>query len=363
MPKFITLTPKRLAKRKIDIAFLFFFTGSLAAVFAVQLSGLSIGRWGVDEGGYLLAIARGGAGAQSLADHVVALLTPYFGVRPLYNALPTVGIVYVIARIAYQADLREKLIIFFLSFPLVFQLKFVSKEAVIALFVIALFVLFTFVRSEKVRFFIGMGGLAVMAATFRQYYLISMAFGFCIFFIRRKDFLFFALVSGLIFASLIEAIRVPLLTSRYFVYYGVSVFSVSKTPLLFTEKGAIDFVGNYFSSLFFYLFPIVLNFRIQEIYLQIYMVFIFFSIKEALTYGNRTLIALFCGMVLTLPVFVPDLGTLSRHLSALTPLLFMSFYFARQDTRRAKIITHHDRRSSTKMDAYSSLASVSFPKG
>ncbi|MCE9649115.1 MAG: hypothetical protein K8R18_05745 [Parvibaculum sp.] len=329
MFRLATLRAERLVKGKVDVTFLFFFAGIMVAVFGLQLSGLSIGRWGLDARAHIIAVEWSGAGATSLADHVVALLTPYFRIGPFYNALPTIGIVYVIARIAYQARLLEKLVILFLSFPLIFQLQFVSKEAIITLFIISLYMAFSVVHSSKLRLLIGFGGLLIMATTFRQYYLISVAFGLCIFFIRRKDLLGPALVAGLVTASLVETIRVPLLTARYYVYYGVSVFAASKTPLLLTGKGPTDFVGNYFTSLFFYLFPIALNLRVQEIYMQIYMILLLLSIGEALTKGERTLASIFLGIILTLPVFVPDVGTLSRHLSAIVPLLFMSLYFSR----------------------------------
>jgi hypothetical protein len=191
-----------------------------------------------------------------------------------------------------------------------------------------------------------MGGLLLLATTFRQYYLISAAFALCIFFVRRPAFLGGALVTGLIAASQIEAIRIPLLTTRYYVYQGVSVFSASKTPLLFTGKEPIDFLGNYFTSLFFYLFPIALNFRVQEIYMQVYVILILLGIREALAKGERTLVSIFCGILLTLPVFVPDVGTLSRHLSAIAPLLFMSLYFS----QRAEVVRPSRSRDKRSLD-------------
>jgi len=339
MLKLLSLTTRNLASKKGDVSFFFFFVAVLGAVFALQLSGVSIGRWGVDEGMYILGIETQGAmGVNSMADRVVVSLTPFFKIGPLYNAVPTIGIVYIITRIAYQANVIERLIIFYLSFPLIFQLQFVSKEAIISFFVILLFGIFSFVRSEKARLIITLGGLALLAASFRQYYAISVAIFLCLFFVRDTSLRLLFVAAGIVAAGMVEAIRLPLLEARYFIYYGVSDAAMSKTPLLFTGYGPVDFIGNYIVTLIFSTFPIFLNLRIQELYMQIYMLLIFFSLGEAFRRGDRVLVTLFCGIGLTLPVFVAELGTLSRHLGAVLPLLLMSFYFAPQavETRRRK---------------------------
>jgi hypothetical protein len=50
--------------------------------------------------------------------------------------------------------------------------------------------------------------------------------------------------------------------------------------------------------------------------------------------GNRLLFSIFMGMMLTLPIFVAEVGTIARHLSGIIPILLMSLFFPRLELRQ-----------------------------
>lgn len=319
-----------LSRRPVSGNFWWFYIAVLVGSVLIQMSGLSIGRWGLDAAAHERAVS-GGGGATSVADFVVAELTPFFGFGAFPNLVPTLILAYVISRIAFQGGAYTRALILYLSFPIVFQLQFVSKEAIVTLFVSAIFIVNSSRIFRNFASYISIGLLLLLALQFRQYYFISLAFCACLLFLPKPYQGILAMVAGIVIASLVTDIRDPLLTTRYNVYNGVSDGAVSKIPLFFNGMDSVSFIGNYFSSLFLYTFPILTGFRAQELYMQLYMVIVFYLSARAWKSGNRLMFSIFMGMMLTLPIFVAEVGTIARHLSGIIPILLMSLYFPKQE--------------------------------
>jgi hypothetical protein len=329
MKNFLALEALPATRRAFGPLFWVYFAAALLTCLGIQISGLNIGRWGVDARELSLAVETGGRlGAGSAADYLVAWLTPYLGVAPFPNLLPTAALVLVLCRMAYHRSFREQALIFYLSFPLIFQLQFVSKEMIVTLFAIFLFVAFLLIKNWKWRAIVAALALAVMAAEFRTYYAISMAIAACVFVSGRPRRFLVLFSAGMLTASLIENIRMTILINQYYIHSGVTRDAVSLLPLHFFGYGAVDFIGNYLLNLSYYLVPIVTNFRVQELYAQLYSIICVLLVWRALRHGERALTSVFLGILLTLPLFVAELGTLIRHVSAIMPVGLMALYFA-----------------------------------
>lgn len=318
-----------LSRRPVSSNFWWFYIALLLGSLVVQLSGLSIGRWGLDATVHERAVSGEMAAGLSLGDAAVVLLSPFLGFGSFPNLLPTLFLAYVVSRVAYQGNAWTRFLILYLSFPIIFQLQFVSKEAVVTLFVFALFLVNSVARLQRFATLASFGLLLFIALSFRQYYLISFAFALCILILPKRYQGVLGMIAGIVVASLVPEVRDPLLTTRYYVYNGVSEEAASKIPLFFSGVDPISFVGNYFTSLFLYTFPVLTGFRVQEIYMQIYMIFVGYLSARAWSDGNRVLFSIFLGMTLTLPIFVAEVGTIARHLSGIIPILLMSLYFPR----------------------------------
>jgi len=325
----LAFDPLPAVRRKVGLTFWIYF--ALACIFClgIQISGISIGRWGIDAGALSLAVETGGRfGANSAADFVVAFLTPFLGASPFPNLLPTVALVFVLCRMAFHRSLREQALIFYVSFPLIFQLQYVSKEVIVTLFAVFLFAAFSLIGNWKLRALLAALALAVLAAEFRVYYAISLAIAASVFVSFRPRLFLLLFGTGMLAAAFIEGIRVPILLNQYYVHSGVTRDAVSLLPLHFFGYGFVDFIGNYLFNLTYYLLPIVTNFRVQELYAQLYSIICVFLVLHALRRGDRTLRSVFLGILLTLPLFVAELGTLIRHTSAIMPIGLMALYFA-----------------------------------
>jgi hypothetical protein len=229
--------------------------------------------------------------------------------------------------VAFHRPLREQAIVFYLSFPLIFQLQYVSKEVIVTLFAVFLFAAFSFIKGWKLRAALAALALAVMAAEFREYYAISFAIAVSVFVSSRPRRFLLLFAAGMLTAALIEDIRVPILISQYYVHSHVSADAVSLLPLHFYGYGAVDFLGNYLFNLTYYLFPLLTNLRVQEIYAQLYAIICVFVVLRALRHGDRILASVFIGILLTLPLFVAELGTFIRHTSAIMPIGLMALHF------------------------------------
>ena len=242
---------------------------------------------------------------------------------------------FIVARLAFQGSPRELTLVLFLSFPLIYQLQFVAKEAVVASFSATLFVLFAAFSSGWLRAGLVFCGLAVMAMLFRSYYWVSLGIAVSCYVLGRSSLLMPALLGGLIAAGLIGPIRETLLHGRYLVFRNVSDEAVSLIPSHFSGHTALDLVGGYVASTFHFLTPLLQGMRVQEIYMQIYVVLAALLCRTVLRHGDRAMGSAFMGIVFTFPLFVAELGTLARHLSAVMPLAFMALYFAAPDKRMA----------------------------
>ncbi|MFV1920971.1 hypothetical protein VPH46_16295, partial [Sphingomonas sp. MJ1 (PH-R8)] len=329
-PMFDTLfDPARLRRKPVDGSFWLYYAFILMGCIAIQLSDLSIGRWGRDAQMLELAVETGGRlGASSLGDYAVTALGPYLGIPQLPNLVPTIALVFVISRISYQGSTLEKIAILFLSFPTIFQLQFVSKEGVVTLFIISTYFVMNALRQPKYRLIYIIGVLGFMAAFFRNYYVISLAFALLVVALKKPRLYAPAIILGLLAASLIPQVRDRILDARYLVYRNVSIDAASLIPMNFHGYDPVSFLGNYFFSIPFYCIPFLLNFRVQELYMQIYIVCSAVLISKAMRYGERGQSAVLLGVVCTFPVFVAEVGTLARHLSGIIPLGYMSIYFS-----------------------------------
>ena len=108
---------------------------------------------------------------------------------------------------AFHLPLREQAIVFYLSFPLIFQLQYVSKEVIVTLFAVFLFAAFSFIKGWKLRAALAALALAVMAAEFREYYAISFAIANALWYIGQKawrdpPYLTVAIVSPMVAVAL-----------------------------------------------------------------------------------------------------------------------------------------------------------------
>jgi len=321
--------PKRFRRQPADSSFWLFYAIVLLACLALQVSGLSIGRWGQDAHELEMAIETGGRiGANSPADRLVAILTPFLGFGFLPNLLPTILLSFVVARIAYQGNAIERIIIFYLSFPIIFQLQFVSKEAVVTLVVFLLYISFRISENNKWRFYSTIAIFLIIAIIFRKYYFISIAIMLCVVFLKKPRIIVPVIILCICMVSILDNVRDTLLDARYLVYRNVSSEAASIIPLYFDGYDPISFIGNYFLSIPFYSIPFLVGIRVQEIYMQIYIIFAGVLLMKSLSFGNRYLAALFFGIVMTFPIFVAEVGTLARHLSGIIPIACLSLFFA-----------------------------------
>jgi len=326
----ILFDPGRFRRKPVDGAFWLYYACILLGCIGIQLSNLSIGRWGRDAQALELAVETGGRlGASSLGDYAVAALGPYLGIPQLPNLIPTILLVFIVSRISYQGSSLEKLIILFLTFPVIFQLQFVSKESIVTLFVILVYIFMVFFKNVKLRSIFVASIILSMAMLFRNYYYISLAFAVLIFSLRKNTVLIPAMLASLIVVSFIPEIRDRLLDARYLVYRNVSVDAASIIPMKFHGYDPISFLGNYVLSIPFYLFPLVLNVRLQEIYMQIYIIFAGIVIFKSMKNGDKAVSAALLGLVCTFPVFVAEVGTLARHLSGILPLGYIGMHFSK----------------------------------
>lgn len=340
--RLLSPAPAHIRMQPVRPAFFFTFLIVVSLAFLLQISGISIGRWGLDAGQLLAAMQTEGAfGAQSVADYVVAFVTPYLRIGPFYNGVTTIGLSLMTARILYQLKFHEQILILFILFPIFFQLQFVSKEAIIIIYVIIIFFFFYVIKNELFRFCFIVATMLLMATFFRNYYFISLACAACFFFFRGWR-LWTVLLLGLLLSTIVDSVRDQLLTTRYFIYYGVSMDARSLLPLLFSGFSWTDFIGNYVVSAFFFMFPLALGQRVQELYMQIYVVIIFATTLSAFRYGNRMLASLFLGLLFTFPLFVAELGTLIRHVSGVAPILFCSLFFS-ESTAKVKRVVRRGR--------------------
>ncbi|WP_417310550.1 hypothetical protein [Devosia sp.] len=307
-----------------------FYFFLLTACLTLQISGLSIGRWGRDAATLQLAIETGGRlGTDSAGDLAVAMLTPWLGVGPFPNLLATVFVAYVVGRLAFQGSMRELVLVLFLSFPMIYQLQFVAKESVVVSFAAALFAVFAASASGWGRAISVFCGLALMAMVFRSYYWVSLGAAVTFYLLGTSRLLLPALACGLVAAGLIEPVREALLHGRYLVHRNVSEAAVSLIPSHFSGHTAIDLVGGYVTSTFHFLTPLLQGVRVQEFYMQLYVVLAVVLCRTVLRHGDRAMGSAFLGIVCTFALFVAELGTLARHLSAVMPLAFMALYFAK----------------------------------
>jgi hypothetical protein len=320
---------ERLRRQPVDSAFWAFYAIVLLGCLALQVSGLSIGRWGEDAHALEIAIETGGRiGANSPADWLVAALTPFLGFGPVPNLIPTALLSFVVARVAYQGNGIDRAVIFYLSFPLIFQLQFVSKEAIVTIAVVVLYGAFRLLKSNKLRLVATLVIILAMAALFRQYYFIAAGIMMATILLKQPRFVIPAVIIGICLAAFIEPVRTPLLDARYLVYRNVSSAAASIIPLYFQGYDPVSFIGNYFLSIPFYGIPFLVGVRIQELYMQIYIILAVILMTRSLSHGNRPLSALFFGITLTFPVFVAEVGTLARHLSGVIPIAYLRLFYA-----------------------------------
>lgn len=319
----------RLRNHPIVGSFWLLYSIALVACIALQLSGLSIGRWGTDAGDLIAGIETGGAvGVNSSADRMVVLLTPYLGFGPVPNLLPTVLMVFIICRVAFQANNVEKFIIAFLSFPLIFQLQFVSKEAIVTVFMVLIYCIYALLKQPRYRHIFLIFLMILMSLSFRQYYFVSLAFMAAILLLKRPSLFIPAVIFGVMVVAFIPALRDPLLDAKYLVYRNVSTAASSLIPMYFTGYNPKAFIGNYFFSIPFYSIPFLVAFRVQELYMQIYIIFCSIVAIRAFNSGDKYLAAMFLGISFTFPVFIAEVGTLARHLSGIIPLTYLSLFHA-----------------------------------
>jgi hypothetical protein len=339
--------PARLRRKPVDGSFWLYYAFILSGCIAIQLSNLSIGRWGRDAQMLELAVETGGRlGATSLGDYAVTALGPFLGIPLLPNLVPTIALVFILSRISYQGSLADRAIILFLSFPAIFQLQFVSKESIVTLFIIATYAFMLFLKSQKNRAIFMVASLAIMAAFFRNYYVISLAFAALVFALKKPKLYAPAIVVSLIIVSLAPDIRDRLLDARYLVHRNVSVDAASLIPMYFRGYDSISFLGNYILSVPFYIVPLLLNVRVQEIYMQLYILFSVILLLKSVKSGDPVISAAFLGVVCTFPVFVAEVGTLARHLSGVIPLGYMSLYFAKGMPKAAGVLASNTMESS-----------------
>jgi hypothetical protein len=301
-----------------------FFIVLLYSLF-LQLAPIDIGRRGGDHQEYLAAIELG-YGENSPADRVITTLTPYFTFGPLFNAVPTFALCIALSMTFAGITGRSIIISLFLLFNIIFQLKYISKESIVILLFLSSFLIYRTGLQGRLFFLVICSLLIGLAITFRHYYAISVAFAATIYFAKRPMPIMLLCLAGLVAASLIPEVRDTLLDARYQVYGdGASLYTVaSRIPMLMHGYSPVDFIVNYFTSLFFIIFPIAVGQRSQELYAQLFMVIVVLNIVKGIRSGERATLSIFLGCALTVPVFVPDLGTATRHISGLVPFLIFS---------------------------------------
>ena len=313
-----------------DVVLMFLFTLVIFSVDAavLQFSGLSIGRWGGDSAAHELAIDYGIVGG-SMADQVVATLGRYFKIGNSYGAVPTMVLILMLAITTIKCTGRELLIALFLTLPTLYQLQYASKESVLIVAWAILLLLVSIVRSDKGRAIICFSIILILAATFRKYYYISAGIMALLYTVKSPSRASLGLFSSMTVISFIPPIRNPILIPKFMVSRGLSGASSSKIPVLFPGFSPLGLIGNYVVSLAYIAFPILGGFRPQELYMQIYSLILMASGAYAYKHGERATASMFIGIVLTLPVFVPDVGTFARHVGAALPILLISLHQGR----------------------------------
>ncbi len=328
---FLSWTTLHFDRAPRDRGATFFFLAVAFSAYAIflQFSGISIGRWGVDAAAHQFAIENEGRGATSAADKVVANVLPYIGVGDYYGLLPTVAIVLMLSYLCMRARISDLVIVLFLTVSTIFQLQFPSKEIIINLSWFLIFIFFIIIKSSFSRALFAFSLIFSLGMVFRKYYIITAAFAVLLYMASSYRAGLARVSVALASVSLIPPVSGPLLSAKYLVFRNISAAAASKIPLAMTGLSPLAFISNYMVSLIYFVFPILLGPRIQVFYMQIFSIIIVRASLKALEKGERVSASIFVALILTLPIFVSEVGTYARHVGAALPLLLMSIGLGR----------------------------------
>ncbi|WP_432468839.1 hypothetical protein [Agarivorans sp. Z349TD_8] len=216
---------------------------------------------------------------------------------------------------------------------LVLGLSRPQKETLVSILVIACF--FVYRKSKNLSYtLLLIFALYLSYGLVRNYYLLIIAVFALLLLMERLNFEYKALVVLLVLFSLF------LLPEDFFFKVqgtrdifnslrpmgGAGHETIYFNPL--TPDSAQAFMGNYFSSLVYFNFPIFFVFTGNSLYLQIYILILlvsFFKFSQIESIELRLFGLLFISHLLVLLLFEPDLGSYMRHLSSVSIYIMMYF--------------------------------------
>ena len=262
-------------------------------------------------------------------------------VAAIYGTFPSIlaGIVAVyilFGAVAFLIAIRSAnivsfLMMLFLLLPAALQLRFISKEGVFVLLSFSIAVLYRFVRKENIRSSSMLSVLVLFGIFFRDYYILSALSFIFIFFITRghRIIAITVLVSVLAIAPLLfpnrifEILQIKRDLTEYAFYSGAR----SAFDLDLGWQSPYALYWSYLDTLIQSLTSALITLDFRDAYANIYLIVLIGLIVHVWRNGDRSLLLFSLSIYATLPLFVPDLGTFVRHLSAQAPLIYLALLY------------------------------------
>lgn len=229
----------------------------------------------------------------------------------------------------------EVAIFYVLSVPMFVYFGYITKESIMMM--ILLGTAFTWLRfGERPATIVFIALFSLFAIAIRPYYAVPIVLALAS---LRYDWKRIATVAACVVPFVIAFWSAPFQMTeqaRLMMFYKNEYVWGSRTvfPFLFTDNdipAQLRALGNYCLSLIYVSTPLVWSQTLKEIFAQLHFVFLVIVTVQALRYGKRLLTYFGIGILIMLPLFIPDLGTWVRHSSAVCFFFFLAIYLARRE--------------------------------
>lgn len=281
----------------------------------------------------LMEMTSGGMDVENQGSYYfTTLVFGLFSENILKLLVLTIGVLYLFIAAKYCNTVRSSMLASILILPhVLLGMSRPQKEVLVSLLVIFIV--------------ISLGRLASQYKLTLKNFLIIVAFSYLTYSVVR-NYYFLIIVFFLLTFIYIHKIKVNYKPLFIFILFGASFFipdyvfqilqgtrdvfnslrpvgvgheTVYFNP--FEPNNIYSFVLNYIHAFFNFNFPVIFSFNFNTIYLQLYMVIVFYIIlSERLT----LLKLLFLSHIAILLLFEPDLGSYMRHLSSVCLYLIPS---------------------------------------